>query len=296
MAEHAIRHFHDPASGIFHFTSDLDPALIARPTELHDNVIPASNSSMAKGLFLLGTLFDDERYLKMSSELLATIAPRMASYPSGHSNWAQLMLAHTFPYPEIAITGSKRFDLRSGFATHYLPNRQFLGSTAQQHTSVVEGQILRGQHDLCMCGQGLPIAGDHRGRRPEADTMNRILSIALFLCTAVLHGQALLILPEATDRYELHFNPTFISRNRITAIIGPAYGETGQPAHARPNARSTCTASMPRVADVQQQLLRATRQRSRYRQHHLHLRCRRPCQAPPAQRPQRPLRLRGATR
>ncbi|MCB0771352.1 MAG: thioredoxin domain-containing protein, partial [Flavobacteriales bacterium] len=131
LAEHAIRHFRDPASGTFHFTSDLDPALIARPTELHDNVIPASNSSMAKGLFLLGTLLDDERYLQMSNDLLATIAPRMASYPSGHSNWAQLMLAHTFPYPEIAITGSKAIDLRGGFAAHYLPNRQFLGSTDQ---------------------------------------------------------------------------------------------------------------------------------------------------------------------
>ncbi|MEZ4737830.1 MAG: hypothetical protein R2818_00330 [Flavobacteriales bacterium] len=129
LAEHAIRHFRDPASGTFHFTSDLDPALIARPTELHDNVIPASNSSMAKGLYQLGLLFDDERYLRMSTDLLATIAPRMKGYPSGHSNWAQLMLAHTFPYAEIAITGKEALSLRSGFAPHYLPNRQFLGSS-----------------------------------------------------------------------------------------------------------------------------------------------------------------------
>jgi len=129
LADHAIRHFHDAQSGTFHFTSDLDPALIARPTELHDNVIPASNSSMAKALFQLGHLFDDERYLAISRNMLTTIAPRMANYPTGHSNWAQLLLAETFPYHEIAITGPDALALRQGFTSHYLPNRLFLGCT-----------------------------------------------------------------------------------------------------------------------------------------------------------------------
>ena len=50
--------------------------------------------------------------------------------------------------------------------------------------------------------------------------MKRLLSMTLLLCTTLLHGQALLILPEATDRYELHFNPTFIARNHISMIVG----------------------------------------------------------------------------
>jgi len=129
LADHAIRHFLHPASGIFHFTSDLDPALIARPTELHDNVIPASNSSMAKGLFQLGQLFDDDRYLAIANRLLGLMTARMAAYPTGHSNWAQLLLAHVHPYPEIAITGPEALALRRGFAPFYLPNRIFLGST-----------------------------------------------------------------------------------------------------------------------------------------------------------------------
>lgn len=73
--------------GIFHFTSDLDPALIARPNERHDNVIPASNSSMAKALFQLGHLFDDEGYLAISRQLMGMMAPRISTYPTGHSNW-----------------------------------------------------------------------------------------------------------------------------------------------------------------------------------------------------------------
>ena len=144
LADHAIRHFHDAQSGTFHFTSDLDPALIARPTELHDNVIPASNSSMAKVLFQLGQLFDDERYLAISRNMLTTIAPRMTTYPTGHSNWAQLLLAETFPYHEIAITGPEALALRQQFAAHYLPNRLFLGCTTPSTLPLLKDKITPG--------------------------------------------------------------------------------------------------------------------------------------------------------
>ena len=144
LAEHAIRHFHDAGNGMFHFTSDLDPALIARPIELNDNVVPASNSSMAKALFRLGQLFDDQRYLDLSDRMLRTMVPRMAGYPAGHSNWAELMLAHVFPYAEIAITGPEALALRAQFAPHYLPNRQFLGSTTTSELPLLKGKTLPG--------------------------------------------------------------------------------------------------------------------------------------------------------
>ncbi|MCC6938066.1 MAG: thioredoxin domain-containing protein [Flavobacteriales bacterium] len=144
LAEHAIRHFHDAGNGMFHFTSDLDPALIARPIELNDNVIPASNSSLAKSLYLLGQLFDNERYLELSNTMLHTMAPRMSSYPAGHSNWAELMLMHVFPFPEIAIMGPDAMALRAQFAAHYLPSRQFLGSTTASSLPLLKDKSLPG--------------------------------------------------------------------------------------------------------------------------------------------------------
>jgi hypothetical protein len=51
--------------------------------------------------------------------------------------------------------------------------------------------------------------------------MNRLLPCLLLALAALTgHAQALLILPESTDAHELHFNPLFIQRNGITAIIG----------------------------------------------------------------------------
>lgn len=142
LAEHAIRHFHDERNGLFHFTSDLDPPLITRPRELHDNVVPASNSSMAKALYQLGELLDEEHYVAIGKHMLNTMSSGMASYPSGHSNWGQLALMQLYPFPEIAITGPDALRLRAGFATHYLPNRIFLGSTTKSTLPLLKDKLM----------------------------------------------------------------------------------------------------------------------------------------------------------
>lgn len=142
LAEHAIRHFLDEASGTFYFNSDLDPPLITRPREMLDNVIPSSNSSMARGLFTLGTLLDNERYLELSARLLDHVVGTMADYPSGYSNWAQLLLEHTYPLPEIAITGPEALELRRAFAAYYLPNKLFLGGTVSGSLPLLKDKFL----------------------------------------------------------------------------------------------------------------------------------------------------------
>ncbi|MBK8499827.1 MAG: thioredoxin domain-containing protein [Flavobacteriales bacterium] len=142
LCEHAIRHFLDNATGLFHFTSDLDAALIARPMELADNVMPASNSSMAKGLFLLGTLLGEPRYLHMADRMLSSVVQRMEAHPGSHSNWAQLLLWRTHSFHEIAITGPEALKLREGFARHYIPNRFFLGSAARSSLPLLKDKSL----------------------------------------------------------------------------------------------------------------------------------------------------------
>ncbi|MCB0616745.1 MAG: thioredoxin domain-containing protein, partial [Phaeodactylibacter sp.] len=63
LAQYALTHFLDEESGLFFYTSNLDPPLIARKMETEDNVIPASNSAMARALHRLGTLLYNKDYL-----------------------------------------------------------------------------------------------------------------------------------------------------------------------------------------------------------------------------------------
>ena len=151
LAEYVIAHFHDKHTGMFHFTSDLDPPLIARKTEVNDNVIPASNSAMARGLFALGHLLEKETYLGISKQMLNNVDPQMADYPSGHSNWAQLMLGHVFPYNEIAITGPECLSRRMEFAPHYIANRMFMGGATESTFPLLEGKLLGNSTTIFVC-------------------------------------------------------------------------------------------------------------------------------------------------
>ncbi len=151
LTDHAITHFLDSTTGMFWFTSDIDPPLIARKMEVTDNVIPASNSTMCKALFTLGHLLDDQRYLDISLRQLNNVEPRMDQYPSGYSNWAQVMLAHVHPWYEIAITGPQAVNLRQEFGSRYIPNRMFLGTTRTSTLPLLAEKSLGDNTTIFVC-------------------------------------------------------------------------------------------------------------------------------------------------
>ncbi len=141
LADYAIAHFYHPESGMFYYTSDLGEQLIARKMEISDNVIPASNSSMAKALFKLGTLLDNKTYISMSEQMLANVYDGMEQYGSGYSNWGLLALMTTEPFYSVAITGPKCVDKRNELARFYLPNCIVLGGISDNLPGL-KGKIL----------------------------------------------------------------------------------------------------------------------------------------------------------
>jgi uncharacterized protein YyaL (SSP411 family) len=52
LNDYAITHFYDSKSGMFFYTHNNHSNLIARKMEVADNVIPSSNSEMAKSILL----------------------------------------------------------------------------------------------------------------------------------------------------------------------------------------------------------------------------------------------------
>jgi hypothetical protein len=58
--------FFDEADGFFWFTNKHSQDLFARKKEIHDSVMPSSNSSLAISLFKLGTLLNKQSYLDTS--------------------------------------------------------------------------------------------------------------------------------------------------------------------------------------------------------------------------------------
>jgi uncharacterized protein YyaL (SSP411 family) len=141
LTNYAIDHFYNEETKMFYFTSDLDDPLISRTYETNDNVIPASNSIMANNLFYLGHYFDNNDYLKTSDAMLNNVANKMHTYGPSYANWGNLMLHHSYPFYEVAISGKKLSSVNSELHTHYLPNKLVLGAEEASSLQLMEGKI-----------------------------------------------------------------------------------------------------------------------------------------------------------
>ena len=141
LSDYVIQHFYDKESGMFFFTSDIDKALIARKMEIHDNVIPASNSSLAKGLYLLGIYFENKEFKAIARQMLNNVKKDMKGYPSGYSNWAILMTYIIEPFYEVVITGKNAHAIRQELNNYYIPNKIIAGSTLASSMPLLEGRF-----------------------------------------------------------------------------------------------------------------------------------------------------------
>jgi len=129
LTDTAITHFYDEATGMFFYTPDDGEQLIARKLEVMDSVIPSSNSVMARNLYKLGLLFNNERYMQISAQQMLNVKKLMAKYGSAYSNWAMLLLDDVAGVYEIAITGTDAELKRKEIEKSYIPNKIMLGGT-----------------------------------------------------------------------------------------------------------------------------------------------------------------------
>lgn len=121
LMDYSFEHFYDEKTSFFRFTSNLDEALITTHYETEDNVIPASNSVMAKNLFQLGIYFENSYYGKTSQKMTQNILPSV-EYPSAYSNWMDLAMNYFEENKELAICGDLALEYCSKINSIYLPN------------------------------------------------------------------------------------------------------------------------------------------------------------------------------
>jgi uncharacterized protein len=151
LADYTLEHFHDPVSGMLFYTSDVDPDLIARKMEVTDNVIPASNSEMAKNLFVLGTYFYNQDYINISRQMLNNVKLGALEGGAYYGNWDILMAWFASPPYEVAILGDDYEAIRKAFNTKYLPNVFFSGGINEGKLSLHEGKLIKGQTTIYVC-------------------------------------------------------------------------------------------------------------------------------------------------
>lgn len=151
LVQYTFGHFFDEEKRIFYFTSKNQPDLISRTVEIHDNVIPASNSVMAKNLFRLSHLLGHSEYLDIAQQMADQVFPSIAGYPSGHSNWLQLILSLGEQPFEVAIVGENAAEIREKMQKFYLPQVIFCTGTAENELPLLKNRYVRGKTLIYIC-------------------------------------------------------------------------------------------------------------------------------------------------
>ena len=151
ILEYTLSHFYDGKSGMFYYTSDTDPALIARKMEIADNVIPSSNSAMAKNLFMLGQYFYNDDYVHKASAMLSNLKQDAVKGGVYYANWDILMAWLAAEPFEVAIVGNDYAAKRKELDTHYLPNIFLYGGNSEGSLSLLEGKLVPGKTTIYVC-------------------------------------------------------------------------------------------------------------------------------------------------
>ena len=128
LTDYTIKNFYDETDGFFFFADKKSKALIARKTELLDNVIPASNSITAHNLHLLGIIYDDEKYKQYSDRMTGSMSKLIFTELEYSANWGSLYLFKTKPAAEIIIVGEKSIQYSNHFGKKQLPNTVLMGT------------------------------------------------------------------------------------------------------------------------------------------------------------------------
>ncbi|MCK5469600.1 MAG: thioredoxin domain-containing protein, partial [Cyclobacteriaceae bacterium] len=151
LTDYTLTHFYDNSSGMFFYTSDEDPTLIARKMEVTDNVIPSSNSQMAKNLYVLGQYFYNDDYIQKSKTMLNNVKQDALAGGAYYANWDILMAWFASEPYEVAIVGDDFEDKRKEFDTHYYPNVFLSGGKNEGSLSLLENKLNKGQTTIYVC-------------------------------------------------------------------------------------------------------------------------------------------------
>jgi uncharacterized protein YyaL (SSP411 family) len=138
--DYVQEHFYDHKEGYFHFASNNAESLIARKKEIFDNVIPGSNSVMARNLFTLGTISDRDDWKQQTSDMVSKLSSLITSEPGYMCHWAVLLTEMINTPYEIVISGDNAHVLREELHAHYLPFSITVGSNGKSELPLLQGR------------------------------------------------------------------------------------------------------------------------------------------------------------
>jgi len=151
LGDHVVDNFYDEEEGFFFYTG-ADSQLIARKKEIFDNVIPSSNSAMARNLYRMSLLLEQPGYGEIAEKMMSGVMKLLVSEPVYLSNWAVLFTEMYQPTAEIAIIGENAREISKSFLSAFYPNRLILGTDENSDLPLLrERKAIDGKTTIYVC-------------------------------------------------------------------------------------------------------------------------------------------------
>ena len=148
LALYVYQNFWDEDDQLFFFTDKNAESLIVRKKEIFDNVIPSSNSIMARNYYTLGLILDREDFKDLSKLMLAKMKDLLLKNVDYLTNWACLATQMISPTAEIAIVGKDYLQLRKEIDSRYYPNKVLCGTTYESPLPLLENRVAKSDETL----------------------------------------------------------------------------------------------------------------------------------------------------
>jgi uncharacterized protein len=155
LTEYVVNTFKSANTRLFPFSSDKGEKLKAEFYEVHDNVIPSSNSVMAMNLYYLSAYFEETDWVRRATGMTGDISSQMFRYSPGFSNWARLMLHHVYPFYIIVISGPEAGQSVKKIKNSFLPGTAVAATTEENiEIPVFRNRYKDGETWYYVCSMG----------------------------------------------------------------------------------------------------------------------------------------------
>jgi uncharacterized protein len=155
LASMMVEKFWDKSAACFYFTSSDHEALIHRPRELYDNVIPSGNSAATFALLRLHRLSANSDWSSYAIDTFKKMAHLMSRHPSAFCHMLSALDYYLSPLKEIAVAGEphdkKTWELLKQIFHRYLPNKVVVCGTDDRLALLKERPQLSGQPTVYVC-------------------------------------------------------------------------------------------------------------------------------------------------
>jgi uncharacterized protein YyaL (SSP411 family) len=151
LCGYSLVHFNNPENAFLFYSDDQSANLVARTTEVHDNVTPASNSQMAINLMRLGIYFGERSWMERAEKMLHKVLDDLKNYGSAYSNWGCLALNLTYPFKELVIVGKNVDEKFRELYQHGLTNTIFAVSDKPSELPLLQSRYVANQTLYYIC-------------------------------------------------------------------------------------------------------------------------------------------------